>query len=67
MKDITQRKKVVKVVGDTQNYKGRIQLKLKQIRLAQPHEAPDISDFVEKAPLTKEAMQEKKLHNTYLK
>lgn len=51
--------KVVKVVGDTQNYKGRIQLKLKQIRLAQPHEVPDISDFVEKAPLTKDAMQEK--------
>ncbi|MFP3122194.1 3'-5' exoribonuclease YhaM [Ectobacillus funiculus] len=51
--------KVVKVVGDTQNYKGRIQLKLKQIRLAQPHEAPDISDFVEKAPLTKDVMQEK--------
>ncbi|MFX3624151.1 MAG: 3'-5' exoribonuclease YhaM [Ectobacillus sp.] len=51
--------KIVKVVGDIQNYKGRIQLKLKQIRLAQPHEAPDISDFVERAPLAKETMMEK--------
>jgi 3'-5' exoribonuclease len=51
--------KIVRVVGDIQNYKGRIQLKLKQIRLAQPHEAPDISDFVERAPLTKEEMVER--------
>lgn len=51
--------KIVKAVGDIQNYKGRIQLKLKQIRLTQPHEAPDISDFVERAPLTKEVMMEK--------
>jgi 3'-5' exoribonuclease len=51
--------RIVKVLGDVQNYKGRIQLKLKQIRLAQPHEAQDASDFVEKAPLTKEVMIEK--------
>ncbi|MBO9128738.1 3'-5' exoribonuclease YhaM [Bacillus sp. 165] len=51
--------RIVKVLGDIQNYKGRIQLKLKQIRLAQPHEAPDASDFIEKAPLTKEVMIEK--------
>ncbi|UOY92050.1 3'-5' exoribonuclease YhaM [Ectobacillus sp. JY-23] len=51
--------RIVKVAGDIQNYKGRIQLKLKQIRILQPHEAPDVSEFLERAPLTKEAMMEK--------
>ncbi|MFD3447260.1 3'-5' exoribonuclease YhaM [Microbacteriaceae bacterium 4G12] len=49
--------KVVKVVGDVQNYKGRIQLRIKQIRLAP--EVVNIADFVEKAPLAKEEMLEK--------
>jgi 3'-5' exoribonuclease len=51
--------RIVKVAGDIQNYKGRIQLKLKQIRILQPHEAPDVSEFLERAPLTKEEMLEK--------
>ncbi|MCP8968203.1 3'-5' exoribonuclease YhaM [Ectobacillus ponti] len=51
--------KIVRVVGDILNYKGRIQLRIKQIRLAQAHEVPDIAEFVEKAPVPKEAMMEK--------
>ncbi len=50
--------KIVKVAGDILNYKGRIQLKLKQIRVLQPSEAPDISEFVERAPLPKQTMHE---------
>lgn len=49
---------IVKVAGDILNYKGRIQLKLKQIRVLQPSEAPDISEFVERAPIPKQEMQE---------
>lgn len=50
--------KIVKVAGDILNYKGRIQLKLKQIRVLQPEEAPDISEFVERAPIPKQTMQD---------
>ncbi len=40
---------IVKVAGDILNYKGRIQLRVKQIRVANENEVTDISDFVEKA------------------
>ncbi|MBO1625838.1 3'-5' exoribonuclease YhaM [Bacillus cereus] len=50
---------IVKVAGDIQNYKGRIQLRVKQIRVANANEITDISDFVEKAPVKKEDMVEK--------
>lgn len=39
---------IVKVAGDILNYKGRIQLRVKQIRVANENEVTDISDFVEK-------------------
>ena len=50
---------IVKVAGDILNYKGRIQLRVKQIRVANENEVTDISDFVEKAPVKKEDMVEK--------
>lgn len=50
---------IVKVAGDILNYKGRIQLRVKQIRVANENEVTDISDFVEKAPIKKEDMVEK--------
>ncbi len=43
----------MKVAGDILNYKGRIQLRVKQIRVANENEVTDISDFVEKAPVKK--------------
>lgn len=57
---------IVKVAGDILNYKGRIQLRVKQIRVANENEVTDISDFVEKAPVKKKIWL-KKLRNTYLK
>ncbi|PFZ02379.1 3'-5' exonuclease, partial [Bacillus pseudomycoides] len=42
-----------------QNYKGHIQLRVKQIRVANANEVTDISDFVEKEPVKKEDMVEK--------
>ena len=50
---------IVKVAGDILNYKGRIQLRVKHIRVANENEVTDISDFVEKAPVKKEDMIEK--------
>ena len=44
---------IVKVAGDILNYKGRIQLRVKQIRVANENEVTDISNFVEKAPVKK--------------
>lgn len=57
---------IVKVAGDILNYKGRIQLRVKQIRVANENEVTDISDFVEKAPVKKKIWL-RKLRNTYLK
>lgn len=57
---------IVKVAGDILNYKGRIQLRVKQIRVANENEVTDISNFVEKAPVKKKIWL-RKLRNTYLK
>ncbi|MBM7364250.1 3'-5' exoribonuclease YhaM [Priestia taiwanensis] len=50
---------IVKVAGEIQNYRGRLQLKIKAIRLAGPNEPVELSDFLEKAPLSKDIMVEK--------
>ncbi|HZG74083.1 MAG TPA: 3'-5' exoribonuclease YhaM [Chondromyces sp.] len=47
---------IVKVVGEVQNYRGRIQLKIKQIRPASSQDGVEIGDFLETAPLKKEEM-----------
>lgn len=49
---------IVKVAGDIQNYRGRMQLKLRQIRPASPQDGMDAGDFVETAPLSQEEMTE---------
>lgn len=51
--------KVVKVVGDIQSFRGRSQLRLRQIRLATSNEGMSISQFIATAPLSKEEMQGK--------
>lgn len=50
---------IVKVVGDVQNYRGRLQLKLRQIRPVRHTEGFHISDFLETAPLSPEEMGSK--------
>jgi len=51
--------KIVKVVGDVHEFRGQAQLRIKSIRLAQPTEGVMVSDFLEKAPIEKEVLQEK--------
>lgn len=51
--------KIVKVLGDIQNYRGRNQLKLRQIRPASPTDAVKLSDFLETAPVSKDEMTSK--------
>lgn len=51
--------KIVKVIGDIQNYRGRNQLRIRQIRLANGNDPVKVSDFLIKAPMSKEEMNEK--------
>ncbi|MDF1509296.1 3'-5' exoribonuclease YhaM [Robertmurraya sp. DFI.2.37] len=51
--------KIVKVLGDIQNYRGRNQLRLRQIRPATPTDGVNLSDFLLTAPVSKEEMLSK--------
>lgn len=50
---------IVKIFGDIHHYRGRNQLKIRNIRLAEPHENVSASDFVETAPMSQEDMIDK--------
>ncbi|MDZ5470198.1 3'-5' exoribonuclease YhaM [Bacillus sp. 31A1R] len=50
---------IVKVQGDILNYRGRNQLKLKQIRPSTPTDAVKLEDFLESAPVSKDEMNSK--------
>lgn len=50
---------IVKVLGDIQNYRGRLQLKLRQIRPANASDPVKVSDFLETAPIGKDEMSAK--------
>ncbi|PLR77985.1 3'-5' exoribonuclease YhaM [Bacillus sp. V3-13] len=50
---------IVKVSGDIQNYRGRSQLRIRQIRPASPADPVKISDFLETAPVSTEEMMSK--------
>ncbi|WP_243385839.1 3'-5' exoribonuclease YhaM [Bacillus kexueae] len=47
---------IVKIYGDIHHYRGRNQLKIRNIRLAEPHENVSAADFVETAPMGQEEM-----------
>ena len=47
---------IVKVIGDVQNYRGKSQLKIRQIRKTVPSDGVKLSDFLETAPLSIEEM-----------
>lgn len=51
--------KIVKVLGDIQNYRGRNQLRLRQIRPTSPADSVNLSDFLITAPVSKEEMLSK--------
>jgi 3'-5' exoribonuclease len=50
---------IVKVLGDIHNYRGKMQLKIRSIRLAHEGDAVRVSDFLETAPMKREDMMEK--------
>ncbi|WP_100403366.1 3'-5' exoribonuclease YhaM [Bacillus sp. FJAT-42315] len=47
---------IVKVTGEIQNYRGRMQLKIRQIRPANPQDGVQVSEFIETAPMTQTEM-----------
>lgn len=47
---------IVKVLGDVQSYRGKSQLKIRQIRKSVPSDGVKLSDFLEIAPLSIEEM-----------
>ncbi|WP_100330522.1 3'-5' exoribonuclease YhaM [Bacillus xiapuensis] len=49
---------IVKVTGEIQNYRGRMQLKIRQIRPSNPKDDVQISQFIETAPMKQEEMTE---------
>ncbi|MEJ9211489.1 3'-5' exoribonuclease YhaM [Bacillus smithii] len=49
---------IVKVLGDIQNYRGRNQLRIRQIRPASENEGVKIQDFVMSAPMPSDEMEE---------
>jgi 3'-5' exoribonuclease len=50
---------IVKVSGDLHNYRGRLQLKIRQLRPASPQDGMKISDFLETAPVSQDEMMGK--------
>lgn len=50
--------KVVKLTGDINEFRGKAQLRIKSIRPAQVTDGVRVSDFLEKAPVDQELLQE---------
>ncbi|ANB59486.1 3'-5' exoribonuclease YhaM [Anoxybacteroides amylolyticum] len=50
---------IVKVLGDISNYRGRTQLKIRNIRPANTSDHVRVADFLEVAPMKQEEMMEK--------
>jgi len=49
---------IVKLAGDIQNFRGRLQLRIKHIRTALPTDDVQISDFLERAPIHIDVMKQ---------
>ncbi|HEY2420378.1 MAG TPA: OB-fold nucleic acid binding domain-containing protein, partial [Neobacillus sp.] len=47
---------IVKILGDVQNYRGKSQLKIRQIRQSGPSDGVKLDDFLATAPLSIEEM-----------
>lgn len=52
------KEKVVKLVGDIHEFRGKSQLRIKSIRLAQVTDGVRVSDFLEKSPISKDVLKE---------
>lgn len=49
---------IVRLAGDIQNFRGRLQLRIKHIRTALPTDDVQISDFLERAPISMQVLKE---------
>lgn len=56
---IFQAETIVRVAGEVHNYRGRLQLKIRQIRPASAHDGVNVADFLETAPIDKEEISSK--------
>lgn len=52
------KERVVKLVGDIHEFRGKAQLRIKSIRPAQVTDGVKVSDFLEKSPVNKETLKE---------
>ena len=52
------KERVVKLVGDIHEFRGKAQLRIKSIRPAQVTDGVRVSDFLEKSPINKETLKE---------
>lgn len=50
---------IIRITGDINQFRGRAQMRISSIRPAQPTDGVQVSQFVEKAPVEKEILQEK--------
>ncbi|GIN73845.1 3'-5' exoribonuclease YhaM [Bacillus sp. J14TS2] len=50
---------IVRVAGEVHNYRGRLQLKIRQIRPASSQDGVNVADFLETAPIDKEEISSK--------
>src|SRR5690625_2063986 len=57
--DLFVSEQIVKVEGEIIQFRGRQQLKIISIRIQQEAESLSVADFVKKAPVEKELLQEK--------
>ena len=56
---IFQAETIVRVAGEVHNYRGRLQLKIRQIRPATAQDGVNVADFLETAPIDKEEISSK--------
>ncbi len=56
---IFQAETIVRVAGEVHNYRGRLQLKIRQIRPTSAHDGVNVADFLETAPIDKEEISSK--------
>lgn len=56
--ELYQAEKIVQLTGTINEFRGRAQFKIKTIRLAKSEEGVKISDFLETAPISEEALRE---------
>ncbi len=64
---IFQAETIVRVAGEVHNYRGRLQLKIRQIRPATAQDGVNVADFLETAPIDKEEISRVKSLNIFLK